>query len=716
MALKDTPTKRSKQLRGQVIATREDSETDGRIPANSAKLDAALACINDFVLISDADGRFIDFNSAFATFHKFHEKYTCPITLNAYIATIDVLTTEGNPVSLNQQVVNRALRGQTGSNAEYIFRRKDTGETWIGSCSFAPIHNEDRCIVGAVVTGQDITRLKQAEMYRTLSGQVMEILNQSETFQDVIPRVLDAVKQTTGCEAVGIRLQNGEDFPYFAQYGFSSDFIFAENTLFGRNPNGDVCRKPDGSVMLECICGLVLSGNTTPSNSLFTTGGSFWTNDSRLILERLINDYPHIHLRNRCIHSGYASIAIVPIRAMKNIVGLMQLTDHRKDRFSLDTIHTLENIVSHIGEAVMHHRTVAAIKRSEEIHSTILQTAMDGYLITDMQGNILEVNDSYCRMTGYSKGEIQTMCITDMDANETNSATNIHLSKVRNLGEDRFETRHRCKDGSLLDVEISVQHKPIDGGRMVAFIRDISERKKSEVRIHQLSQLLIAAQENERHLISCELHDSIAQNLSALKIGFNSIPIDPSMTLPEIKEKLASFSNLLSQTINDVRNLAYDLRLPGLEEMGLVKALEIYCSEASEKGKTNIVFNAAGLSEIKMDGNMEIHIYRLIQEGMSNIRKHADANVANILLLGSYPYVILRIEDNGKGFDVKKQEFLSAGSKRMGIRSMQERVNMLQGHITINSELLQGTKIFIKLPLPVKSTGSPHRIGEIPSR
>ncbi|MCX5884084.1 MAG: ATP-binding protein [Deltaproteobacteria bacterium] len=100
---------------------------------------------------------------------------------------------------------------------------------------------------------------------------------------------------------------------------------------------------------------------------------------------------------------------------------------------------------------------------------------------------------------------------------------------------------------------------------------------------------------------------------------------------------------------------------------------------------------------------MEIHVYRLIQEALSNVRKHAEADHASILLMGSSPNIILRIEDNGRGFDVKAQELLSAATKRMGIRSMQERVNLLHGQMTIQSQPMNGTKIFIKIPLPALS-------------
>ncbi len=184
-----------------------------------------------------------------------------------------------------------------------------------------------------------------------------------------------------------------------------------------------------------------------------------------------------------------------------------------------------------------------------------------------------------------------------------------------------------------------------------------------------------------------------------LKINSDMIYNDPAMTSPELREKLAASTGLLMQTIAAVRNLAYDLRLPGLDEMGLVKALEIYCEEASEKGKLKVDFQSAGMTVIDMDKNMEIHIYRLIQEALSNIRKHADADHATIRLLGSSPNIILRIEDNGRGFDVKAQELKSAATKRMGILSMQERVNLLQGQMTIQSQPMKGTRILIKIPI-----------------
>lgn len=130
---------------------------------SKAKLEAALESMTDAVFISDLQGNFVDFNEAFATFHKFRNKEECAKTLAEYPVFLDVFMADGTPAPLDQWAVPRALRGETAMNAEYTLRRKDRGETWVGSYSFAPIRDQDGLIVGSVVAGRDITEQKRAE-------------------------------------------------------------------------------------------------------------------------------------------------------------------------------------------------------------------------------------------------------------------------------------------------------------------------------------------------------------------------------------------------------------------------------------------------------------------------------------------------------------------------------------------------------------------------
>jgi PAS domain S-box-containing protein len=121
----------------------------------------------------------------------------------------------------------------------------------------------------------------------------------------------------------------------------------------------------------------------------------------------------------------------------------------------------------------------AALRESEERKQTILKTSMDGFCLLDMQGQILEVNMTYCLITGYSNQELLSMRIPDLDAVATDVDIAAHIQKIMESGADRFESRHRRKDGSIIDVEVSTQYRPEEGGRIVVFLRDITERKQA---------------------------------------------------------------------------------------------------------------------------------------------------------------------------------------------------------------------------------------------
>ena len=130
-------------------------------------------------------------------------------------------------------------------------------------------------------------------------------------------------------------------------------------------------------------------------------------------------------------------------------------------------------------------RTIEALQASEQRHLALLQTAMDGFWRVDRQGRLLQVNDAYCRMSGYSQQELLSMRVSDLEVNETATATVAHIRKVREQGEDRFESRHRRKDGRIFDVEVSVQRHPDEDGQMVTFLHDITERKQAEAALRE---------------------------------------------------------------------------------------------------------------------------------------------------------------------------------------------------------------------------------------
>ena len=140
-------------------------------------------------------------------------------------------------------------------------------------------------------------------------------------------------------------------------------------------------------------------------------------------------------------------------------------------------------------------QSVAALRKSEAQHRAILQTAMNGFWMADLQGRLLEVNQAYVRMSGYSMQELLDMQITELEASRSSAEIATHIQKVMAIGGDRFETLHRGKDGKIFDVEVSVQYLATEGGRLVAFLNDITENKKAQQRMLLTANVFTHARE-----------------------------------------------------------------------------------------------------------------------------------------------------------------------------------------------------------------------------
>jgi signal transduction histidine kinase len=140
--------------------------------------------------------------------------------------------------------------------------------------------------------------------------------------------------------------------------------------------------------------------------------------------------------------------------------------------------------------------------------------------------------------------------------------------------------------------------------------------------------------------------------------------------------------------------------------MGLVQATLEYCQDFSETYGIETTFDSGGIDLLSLDPDTEINLYRLVQEGLTNVRKHADASHVAVKLVAAYPNVILRLQDDGKGFDVNERLTNRTGEKRIGLTSMEERVRHLRGEMKIQSKPLQGTRITVRIPYQENKHGS----------
>jgi PAS domain S-box-containing protein len=347
-------------------------------------------------------------------------------------------------------------------------------------------------------------------------------------------------------------------------------------------------------------------------------------------------------------------------------------------------------------------RAEQALAEQKDFLNTLLETISNPVFYKDADGRYLGCNRAFEDFTGKPRSDIIRKTVYEMGPRKI--AEKYHQKDMELFttpGKQHYEWKLKRNDGVLRDVIFDKATLLDNSGSitgLVGIISDITERKQAEDLVHDLSQMLIKAQENERQMISYELHDSIAQSLSSLKIICDTFFDDHSATSHELKEKMAKQSKLIGQVINSVRNLSYGLHPPDLDQRGIIQALSQLCDDFSEQTGLTIEFKTAGMQSLKPYEMLAINLYRLVQEGLNNIRKHADAHHVTVNLVAAHPNLILRIEDDGKGLDLKKYQDVRVRKKKMGLRSMKERVNLLQGSMQIHSIPKKGTKISIKIP------------------
>ncbi len=405
---------------------------------------------------------------------------------------------DGSPYPKEEcKILTAPLEGKLHRMSTEVFWRKD-GISFPVEYSSTPIYEQGRP-AGVVVTFTDITERKLAESYREMSNEILQIISKPVSLYDLIQSVITAFKKWTGFDAVGIRLRNGYDFPYFAQNGFSNEFLLTENTLTERGTDGGVCRDKDGNIRLECTCGLVITGRTDPANPLFTKGGSAWTNDSFPLLDLPSDQDPRLNPRNQCIHQSYASVALVPIRTKDQIVGLIQFNDRRKNCFSLAAIEQFEDIAANIGEALLRKDTEEALLESEERYHFIADHTADHIWTMDLSLRYMYSSPAVTRILGYTVDELMAQSVDRfftpeslvaakkvlMGELETDKNPNTDPNRIRT-----FRSEHRHKNGNLVWLESSISIirdaslKPIG---ILGVSRDITERKKAEEQLQHLA-------------------------------------------------------------------------------------------------------------------------------------------------------------------------------------------------------------------------------------
>jgi len=218
----------------------------------------------------------------------------------------------------------------------------------------------------AITNARKYEEIKHTKEQQVLISEVLEMFLRSDEDVDEIEKILLAIKDFSQVEAIAIRLKEGADFPYYHSIGFSEDSILTEKYLGEYDLHGKMKFNSRGEPILDCLCGLILNKKTNSEIPCFTPNGSFWTNNSTNLFAGSFAKELNMKVRGKCIDHGFKSIALIPLFANNEVIGLIQLNDKRENHFSLDDIYFFEKLGLSIGIAFDRKRTLAELKAAKE--------------------------------------------------------------------------------------------------------------------------------------------------------------------------------------------------------------------------------------------------------------------------------------------------------------------------------------------------------------
>jgi len=352
------------------------------------------------------------------------------------------------------------------------------------------------------------------------------------------------------------------------------------------------------------------------------------------------------------------------------------------------------------------------LQKSEENYRMLVESMSDGLGVMDENQVLTYVNDRICEMLEYSRDEIIGRPAADF-VDESHRAVLEEQKTLRSQGQNRsYEAVWVGKDGRKVPTIVSPKAIFGSAGRFTGsfgIVTDITERKRaeealreSEKQLRSLSAQLLRAQESQRASVSRELHDELGQGLNTLKLRLALICRKLRKDQAPLKEDCEETLGYIDGIIEEVRRLSRDLSPRALEDLGLVAALRRLIHEFAKRTRTKVSMQIDDINGF-LSKDAEIFLYRIVQEALTNIGKHAGAARVSIRIERLDDSVHCVIEDNGKGFDLEPDAAADSTEKGMGIAIMKERIRMLGGSLDLWSQPGGGTRISFLVP-----AGSPE--------
>ncbi len=342
---------------------------------------------------------------------------------------------------------------------------------------------------------------------------------------------------------------------------------------------------------------------------------------------------------------------------------------------------------------------------TEHNYRYLFNNASDAIWVHDMDGYIQVANKACEKLTGYTLEELDGMNVARFLTTEfRDTAREVKRKLIESEPiEQPYEQRLIRKDGTTGIVKMATNLVVI-GGQVVSFqniARDVTQEKEMQENLRFYIEQTTKAQEGERKRIARQLHDEVAPPILLLIQQLDSVG---SLTRPRLsqplREKLEELREQAIEALQGVRRCAQDLRPSILDDLGLIAALEWMAEDLGKKSAIEARVEVTG-NQPELSGDVQLLLFRIAQEALSNIRRHAQASTAKVKLEFGGEKIRMTISDSGKGFEVSPHHDDLTRTGKLGIAGMYERARLLGGTLRIESELGKGTRVIAEVP-PVK--------------
>jgi PAS domain S-box-containing protein len=346
--------------------------------------------------------------------------------------------------------------------------------------------------------------------------------------------------------------------------------------------------------------------------------------------------------------------------------------------------------------------TTAALRASERHYRSLVDILPDGVGIIDLEGRIADANRQAVTMLGFDNREDllgkSTLDLIQPEDHERFKANAAGALKTGIMGNAEY-TMIR-KTGQRFAVELSVAVSTNAIGQtpgLVMVARDITERKRAEEELRHMSRCIIEAQEAERLRVARELHDGVNQVLASAKMRLRKVEEIASELNPAAREILSRCHRLIVQALEENRRIAYNLRPSALDELGLVAACQNFCKELRSRTPLTVTCSAARLRQ-RLAGTVELNLFRIVQEAVNNVEKHAHAKTVRVRIFHKDNTMMLQIRDDGCGFDSKTSKAGKGKWQGNGLSNMHQRALSVGGTCEVKSVPNKGTVITVRVP------------------